>query len=331
MKFQHGLYGIIIISLIIGCSSPRPMIENGAWSEIIAVDDSKPVERHEAAFIGIGHKMYLLGGRGMKPVSIYDQKANSWTQGAVPPIELHHFQPIVYHNEIYVVGAMTGNYPGETPVPHMYIYSPEKNTWRKGPAIPKDRNRGGTGVIIDGSQLYLVCGIKDGHRGDHKKWLDRYNFNSGKWEILADAPRARDHFQATLINDKIYAIAGRTTIAADSPFKNTIGEVDVYDISNNTWTTLDKNIPTQRAGNFNTVINNEILVLGGESFEQEKAHSEVELLNVENNTWRSGTLMPIGRHGTGVVLTNGHKIYVASGSGNHGGGPELSDLWVYEY
>lgn len=37
-------------------------------------------------------------------------------------------------------------------------------------------------------------------------------------------------------------------------------------------------------------INNEILVLGGESLEQEKAHSEVELLNVDLNLLFSGLL-----------------------------------------
>jgi N-acetylneuraminic acid mutarotase len=244
---------------------------------------------------------------------------------------MHHFQPVIYNNEIYVAGAMTGKYPGETPLPHIYIYNAQKDEWRKGPPIPEDRNRGGAGAIIHNQFLYLVCGIKDGHRGDHKKWLDRYNFNTENWEILEDAPRPRDHFQASVVNDQIYAIAGRTTIAADSPFKNTIAQVDVYSIETDTWKTLNQTIPTQRAGNFNTVINNDILVLGGESYEQEKAHQEVEVLNVETNTWRSIAPIPVGRHGTGAVLTQYNMIYIASGSGNHGGGPELSDLWIYQF
>ncbi|MDH3650142.1 MAG: hypothetical protein OEQ53_10690, partial [Saprospiraceae bacterium] len=94
-------------------------LQKGSWSEVKSSDGSTPVERHEAAFVGMGDAFYLLGGRGMKPVSIYDAKTSTWKQGSVPPIEMHHFQPVVYKGDIYVAGAMTGGYPGETPVPNI--------------------------------------------------------------------------------------------------------------------------------------------------------------------------------------------------------------------
>lgn len=305
-------------------------LQKGTWSEVEAADGTSPVERHEAAFVGLGDAFYLLGGRGMKPTSIYNTKTKQWTQGAVPPLEIHHFQPVVYKGEIYVVGAMTGPYPGETPVPDIYIYNPEKDQWRKGPGIPENRRRGGAGAALYKDKIYLSCGIKDGHRGDHKTWLDVFDLKKGQWEVLPDAPRPRDHFHSVIVEDKLYNLGGRTTIAADNPFKNTMTEVDVFDLKTKKWKTLPEGLPTPRAGNFTLVLGDEILVLGGESFFQEPAHSEVEVLNVATHSWHQLPSLPQGRHGTGAVFFDG-KIYTASGSGNRGGGPELSDLWVFSF
>ncbi len=338
MKKTRNKWIILLLSLsgllYWQCSSNKSLsfdtLQKGSWASIEAVDGSVPVERHEAAFIGVGDKFYLLGGRGMKPASIYHIQTQKWTQGAVPPIEMHHFQPVVYEEEVYVAGAMTGGYPGETPVPHIYIYNPRKDEWRKGPAIPADRQRGGAGAVIQDHKLYLVCGIKDGHRGDHKKWLDVFDLRTGQWEKLPDAPRARDHFQSIIIAGKLYAVGGRTTIAADNPFKNTIGEVDVFDLKTQQWTTVQDLLPTPRAGNFVLGIGAEILVFGGESFTQTPAHSEVEVLNTQTNRWRTLPALTQGRHGTGAILY-GSKIYTSSGSGNRGGGPELADLWCFSF
>jgi len=316
------------------CSSTQsisiPQLQNGNWTQLQSVDGSQPVKRHEAAFVKVGDKFFLIGGRRMNPVSIYDTNAKTWTNGAIPPIELHHFQPIVVNQDIYILGALTGGYPGETPVPNIYIYETTTNTWKKGPAIPEDRLRGGAGIALKGNKIYFSCGIKDGHRGDHKKWLDVYDMSTKKWRQLPDAPRARDHFQSVIANNKLYNIGGRTTIAADNPFKNTIGEVDVYDFATSKWSTIKDPIPTKRAGNFNLLLGDEILVFGGESFTQEPAHSEVEALNVQSHKWKILPPLPQGRHGTGAVIFN-NKIYTASGCGNRGGEPELSDLWAFSF
>jgi len=328
---------ILAFLTLIACRSTDPInnIESSAingsalgWQQINARDGSAPIARHEAAFIGMGDKFYLLGGRGEKQTSVYDTRTNSWTHMSTPPIEIHHFQPVIYKNDIYVLGAMTGGYPGETPIENILIYTPQTDSWKKGPQIPTDRNRGGAGAIIIGDDIYLVCGIKDGHRGDHKIWLDKFNIPSGKWTILADAPRPRDHFQAVHHNGKIYALGGRTTLSSHNPFKHTIGAVDVYNIESNEWLMAPNSLPTPRAGNMAIVIGDEIYVCGGESFSQEPAHSELEILDLKSMTWRSLAEIPQGRHGTGFIYFQ-ESLFTASGSGNRGGGPELSDLYKF--
>ena len=294
-----------------------------SWAEVIT--NGQPTARHEAAFVRVGEKGYLLGGRGIKPVDIYDFANESWSAGDTSPVEIHHFQPVVYKEEIYLMGAMTGGYPGETPLPEIHIYSPAKNAWRTGATIPEGRRRGGAGAVLHDGMIYMVCGIQDGHRGGHVSWLDAYNPETDEWTKLPDAPRPRDHFQAVAYDNKLYALAGRTTVAATNPFANTIGKVDVYDLASKTWSTLSDTLPTHRAGNAAMVLDHDILVVGGESTAHEAAHNEVEALTPATGKWRALSPLSRGRHGTGIVQ-HGGQLIMASGCGNRGGNPELADV-----
>lgn len=298
------------------------------WKEIITKDGSKPIARHEAAFVGVGDNFYLLGGRGIKPVSIYDVKKDTWTQGAPSPIEMHHFQPIVFEGKIYVIGALTGGYPSETPIPDIYVYSPKEDRWSKEGTIPKKRRRGSTGNVVYKNQVYISGGIQNGHIDGHKKWLDRYNPVTKKWKKLADAPRARDHFQSAVTGGKIYALAGRLSKAPNATFVETIAEVDVYDIAADSWETLSEPIPTPRAGNIAIGVGSDIYIMGGESATQETAHAQVEVLDCMTGAWRTLPEMTSGRHGTGVILHN-RQLYIASGCANRGGEPELDTMEQY--
>jgi len=332
MKYKH-LFSICCILIIFSCTTLKvenDPLSHGRWTQVKTADGSAPSARHEAAFVAVGDRYYLIGGRGMKPVNVYNPKTNQWKTGSIPPIEMHHFQPVIYRNEIYILGAMTGPYPGEIPIANIYIYNPIMDEWRMGDAIPEERRRGGAGISVHGDHIYMVCGIRDGHRGDHKNWLDVYHVPSRTWKKLADAPRPRDHFQTAIINEKIYAVAGRTTISSDNPFKNTMREMDIYDIASDSWTTAAAQLPTPRAGNAVTVIGNDLVVFGGESFYQQSAHPELEHYDTVTGEWRTLTEIPVGRHGTGLIK-DGQQLITASGSGDRGGGPELDDLWVFEF
>jgi hypothetical protein len=334
-----NLFYISCLLLLTNCKEAQKQTEpetqmvkemaDSKWESVISKDKSQPVQRHEAAFVRVGEKFYLLGGRSIRPVSIYDTQTSTWTEGTKPPIEMHHFQPVVYNNKIYCISAMTGGWPNETPTTHVYMYNPATDTWSKGDEIPEERRRGSTGNVLHNGKIYIVCGIKNGHIGDHKNWMDSYDPSTGKWEILADAPRARDHFQAVLVHGKIVASAGRNTgIIPDESFGGTIAEVDVYDIATNSWETLPNNIPTKRAGNAAIFLNDEVLIVGGESMTQEKAHADVEALNLKTREWRTLPSLLEGRHGSGLLEYEG-AIYIASGCGNRGGKPELFTMEKY--
>lgn len=286
--------------------------------------------RHENSMTCIGNKLVLVGGRKIKPVEILDLKTNTWTQLAESPIEMHHFQAISYENELWVVGAFTGPYPHEKPIEHIYIFNPVKNEWRKGAEIPKDRNRGSAGVFVYNKKIYMVCGIIDGHWDGHVAWVDEFDPKTNTWRTLPDAPNARDHSQAVVINDKIYVAGGRRSSAKTKKvFQLTEPAVDVFDFKTNTWQTLPEtlNIPTQRAGTSSVQLSEKLLVIGGESGSQKISHNEVEAFNTKTNQWEKLAPLIQGRHGTSVAKVK-NKIYIIAGSANMGGGPELNTVEV---
>jgi hypothetical protein len=188
---------------------------SGSWQ--LLPDAETSMGRHEHGYVQVGELFYLVGGRGERPVEIFDPATGTWTVGAAPPIELHHFQALEHDGMVYVIGAMTGGFPAEPPAPRIYIYDPATDAWRDGPEIPEDRRRGGAGAVVHEGVIYLVAGIQNGHTDGHVPWLDAFDPRTGTWRRLADAPRPRDHFHAAVINGKIYAAGGGPPTRAAGP------------------------------------------------------------------------------------------------------------------
>ncbi|HSF54181.1 MAG TPA: kelch repeat-containing protein, partial [Algoriphagus sp.] len=259
-------------------------IAQESWTIIQPKTEATP--RHENSFVECDGKLYVLGGRGERPVEEYDPKTNSWTKLADAPMEISHFQAVSYKNEIWVVGALTGGYPHETPIPNILIFNPKTKTWRDGPALPANRVRGSAGVFVRNDKIYMVCGIQDGHWDGFVSWFDELDPKTGKWTTLTDAPRARDHVSAAMVGDRLYLAGGRTSNAKiGKVIDTTIKEVDYYDFKTKTWNTIEEGIPTERAGNSNVGIGPYLVVLNGESGVQVPAHAEVEVLDTRTHTW----------------------------------------------
>ncbi|RDC62593.1 Kelch repeat-containing protein [Adhaeribacter pallidiroseus] len=314
---------------------PTPQVAasaTGVWAAIVP-SSGAPTARHEASYVQAGNKFYLMGGRRIKPVQVFDPVNKTWVNKVNTPIELHHFQAISIDGLIYVVGAFTGSYPHEKPVATIYIFNPATNKWITGATIPAARRRGSSGVVVYNKKIYMVGGIKDGHWSGHVNWFDEYNPATNTWRTLPNAPRARDHFQAAIINGKLYLAGGRRSSAStNQTFELTVPQVDVFDFAAFKWATLPSsgNIPTQRAGAATAVIGNDLIIIGGESGSQTQAHKHTEALNVTTNTWRRLADLKQGRHGTQAIVNN-NNIYLAAGCGNRGGTPELNTQEVFYF
>ncbi|RAJ99992.1 putative secreted protein (Por secretion system target) [Larkinella arboricola] len=299
----------------------------GTW-QTIAPTSGQPTARQEGAYVQAGDRFYLMGGRGIKPVQVYDPVNRTWVNAAATPINLHHFQAVTLDGLIYAIGAMTGNYPAEPSVPQIYIYDPRANKWLVGPEIPVARLRGSVGLALYNNKFYLVGGNTKGHSGGYVNWFDEYDPATNTWKVLPNAPHARDHFQAAVVGTKLYAAGGRrSSYNTGQTFTLTVPEVDVYDFTTGQWSTLSNPIPTQRGGTTTVVLDNEVIVIGGES-SQPTAHKETEALNVTTGVWRRLADLQQGRHATQAIVNNG-SIYITAGSGAQGGSPVLSSQEVF--
>lgn len=296
-------------------------LEKYRWKAIETTGDA--TGRHENAFIEFDGKFYLIGGRGVNPVNVFDPQSHTWSELGSTPMEIHHFQAVVYDSAIYVLGRMTGKYPKEVPLENIWIYYPQDDTWKKGPRIPQELRRGGAGVVVYENQFYMVCGIEFGHTSGTNNLFTSYDPETNRWTSLTKAPTVRDHFSAVVIDNKLYCIGGRnTSIHEPDNFSAFFGEinpyVDVYDFYTKKWQTLNEKLPVPTAAAATVCFDGHILYMGGES-SQEKAHSETQCLDVKTGKWKKLDPLVIGRHGSHAVVYDG-RIYVAAGSPNRGGG-----------
>jgi N-acetylneuraminic acid mutarotase len=296
---------------------------------VITEDGIDPIPRHECGLIELNDKLYLLGGRGIHPVEVYDPKTNVWVRKAAPPLEIHHFQPITYNGYIIIIGGMTGPYPNEVPIPNMMIYNPDKDLWIVGDSIPASRLRSAGGTVVYNEKFYWIGGLKNGHIGDHKDYFDEYDPISRKWRIMPDAPRARDHFEAVVANNEMYVAGGRRSKAPYGTFTVVIPEIDVFDFSMGIWKTLDQKLPTPRSGTSSLIWKDYLLIAGGEDPFGFYASPIVEGLHLKEYYWKTFPKWPIGRHGAGLITYN-NKLYLTCGKRAKKEGTDVGDLWVFD-
>ncbi len=301
---------------------------HGSWQWQAVKAIGQPTARHEASFLEHQGLFYLIGGRRINPVDVFDPKNNTWVAKSNTPLEIHHFQAVSHDDAIYIVGAMTGSYPNETPLANVIAYYPKKNEFKTLHEIPKERRRGGAGAVVYNGKIYIVGGIKNGHVDGYVPWLDVYDPVTGDWEALPDADFARDHVQAAVLDNKLYVFGGRTSRQrTGQTFELLVKHGEIYDFDQKEWLipTQKQALPTLRAGHMMMAWGDEIIVVGGESHVQKSSHFEVDAFNTVSQVWRRWPNPINARHGTGLAIHNGY-VYVASGSANSGGGPELSSI-----
>ncbi|EAR01118.1 putative secreted protein [Maribacter sp. HTCC2170] len=280
--------------------------------------------RHENSFVQAGDKFYLMGGReNSRSIDVYDYSSDTWnTLVDSAPFEFNHFQATEYQGLIWVIGAFQTNaFPTEAPAEYVWAFDPANEEWIEGAQIPQSRRRGSAGLVVRNDKFYIVGGNTNGHDAGFVSFFDEYDPATGIWTSLTDAPRARDHFAAAIINDKLYAAGGRLTSTANGYFEPTIPEVDVYDFATSTWSTLPavQNIPTPRGGASAVNFNDKLLVIGGEIGGQTQALAITEEYDPNTDTWTSAASLNSPRHGTQVIVS-GNGVFMVAGSPLQGAG-----------
>lgn len=295
------------------------------WQSLESTDGSEATARHEASAVAVGGRIFLMGGRGNRPVEVFDTVTGRWQNLGTAPVDLHHFQPVVIGTDIYAVGALVGCcFPQEPTLADVYVFDTTSFTWSVAAQVPEARRRGAAAAVVRDGDIYVLGGNTLGHNGGAVPWLDRFDPDTRTWEILADAPNARDHFGAAVINDRLVAAGGRRSDDAQgSVFANTIAATDIYDFNTDSWT-AGAELPTVRAGTVVASTGTELLVAGGETATDRVALAVVEAYSLEDDSWRRLQDMIDARHSGGAAVV-GSTWHVIAGSTTRGGSGETSN------
>ena len=317
---------IVLLALVISTS---PLL-TAQWNTVEC--NGSCTARSENGFVAHQGALYLIGGRGIKPIEKYSIQNNTWSELMTPPLEMHHITPVSVSEKIYVVGGLTGQYPTEQPLSHVYAYSPANDTWEELMEIPENRRRGGAGVTVYKGKIYLINGIINGHTSGTSNMFDVYDPSNNTWQELPDAPNIRDHSGAAVVNDLLIAIGGRNTSYHEPDnftafFRKVISEVDYYDFTTGSWSTFLNPLPAPSAGAGVVELNKKVYYIGGETAEI-KAFDKVYSFDPLAGSWLKKPFLVRGRHGTNAVVHN-DAIYIAAGCGNRGGSPELNSIEMY--
>ncbi|MDP5172311.1 MAG: T9SS type A sorting domain-containing protein [Bacteroidia bacterium] len=274
----------------------------------------------------------MLGGRGsgdkLRTV-LYDRKLNQLSFGAKSPMELHHFQAVVWRDSIIVVGmALTGVYPDETPVPNLYLYHVKTDTWELKSSIPSGRRRGSAQAVIVGDWVYFFNGLTNGHKSGWTEKTDRYNLVTNTWQTLPNSPHQRDHSVALLHDNNVYIVGGRKSNTGGTGGLHAfpVNQIDVFNLSNNTWSTLptSANLQEMRGGPMAAIQPNseghqQINVWGGEY--GGGTRNTGKGLDLTTNTWISLPNLPSTLHAAQIVQVSPDSLVMIAGSLS--GGNEL--------
>ena len=285
-------------------------------------DFGTPDARHESDYISVNERFYLIGGRDSRAVNVYNALTNHWSSHGVPrdagfqELQLHHYQSVEVGGRVYIVGALKGGFPAETPVGEIYSFDPDAPAqWQREALIPENRRRGAAAAVNYGGKIYVVGGNTKGHNAGWVPWFDVYDPVAKTWTMLPDAPHARDHHRASVVDGKLYVVAGRrSSVDLGNSIGDTEASVDVYDFGTGQWSTLGNNLPTPRSGVALIKHGPELVVAAGESPAGD--HTEVEALDVRTGSWRQLPGLQTGRNAPGGVRYGNELFVVAGRDGN---------------
>jgi hypothetical protein len=323
-KNRCGCFAVLVTATFACAGYASSPLTSDNWRWHTAECQGKPTGRHETAFVEVDGLFYLIGGReAMGRIDRFNPTTRTWdTMKATSPL-IHHFQPVVLDDMIWMMGAMTGNYPKEPPMTHIQIYAPKADVWTEGPEMPKARRRGSAGTVVYRNKIYMVGGITLGHTSGTNAWFDEYDPQTNTWNQLADAPHIRDHFHAVVLDDKLYCLGGRNTSYHKpnfgSFFAAVIPEIDVYDFKTGTWSVLKgpAGLPQGSAAGGTAALDDCIVYFGGET--DKGALSGCWVFNPTTKTWKRLASLNQGRHGSQAIAFE-NRIYIAAGSPRRGGG-----------
>jgi len=247
---------------------------------------------------------------------IYQAQTDAWRAGHRLPVDCHHAALVSSDWGLLLVGGFHGGYT------HIWRMSEQvlrltPSGWERLADLPQAQAEGVLGKDSKGA-LHLVTGIRrvgEGNRSrsDHTETTQHWvkQGEHAAWEVAAPIPTARNSACGGWLD-------GRWVIAGGRTAKGNLAQTEVYDPQSDKWRSV-RPMPLAQAGAAAAVIDNKLMVFGGENFvPQSQVFANAWCYDLRSDTWEALPDMPVPRHGLGAVTLN-QQVHVFAGAAKAGG------------
>jgi N-acetylneuraminic acid mutarotase len=223
--------------------------------------------------------------------------SNTWITKAPLPQGIAYCKSAVVDGKIYVLGESNN-----------YVYDPSLDYWAALTPMPTPRIDFGVAVY---EHTIFVIGGQIGNNFSSAN--EAYNTLNDTWETMAPMPTERSEIQASMVNGKIYVMGG-INYAGYVALLNALPMNEVYDISNNSWSTKQP-MPYPVYSYACAVLTNKIYFMGGTN--HTVPTSLTQIYDTQNDSWSFGADMPTAVLGAAAGATGAlapERIYVMGGA-----------------
>lgn len=302
---------ILILFTAIGSSFAQTIV----WKKLASL----PEGYYSGEAVTLNNEIYFVAGRNDASTCPFfykfNPKTNQWTKLADIPNPATNLALAAINGKIYAIGGDRFQNANRE-------YDPQANTWKLLEPMPTARQHIDCGVYEN--KIYISGGLTSWKNISKKNEV--YDVLSNSWSEKAAIPSLRNNAAVVSLDSLIYVIGGAGT---KEDVWGKILTVETYNINSNKW--VKKNdLPLLLFKPAAVVVNNEIIILGGQSLINGKNDCSKKALMYKANTdqWIETTPLPAKNVFFGCTSI-GNKIYVIGGT--VGGNPNWESYTaVYE-
>lgn len=216
----------------------------------------------------LNNSVFVIGGidsslRFSAKNEKYDLSTNAWTVCEELNQPRSRLAVVAFRNKIYAIGGFEGkdDQSGRNSAA-FEEYDPLLNTWTIKKNMPTARH--GHSAIVVHDKILVVGGYTE---HGPTAVVEEYDPNTETWTIKTVMPTARGFFGLALIENNVYAMAGRV--------QQNNGPIEAYHYHSDSWETLGP-MPFQRNRFGITSIKNTLYIIGGENYPKSFLIAEIK-------------------------------------------------------
>lgn len=257
-----------------------------------------------------------------------------WQQQPPLPLPVQEIYPVWHQNKIVVAGGLSSELvvtPGPGSVTaKVQQYSPQLQQWQDGVALPEPRHH--AYLVSHAGQLYAFGGFVVSERGwwTNSRDVLRLDAENKSWQRIAELPVALSETVATVIDNKIHLVSGRTVNDTDNgQWRNSFDTAQHWIFDPHTLAFSEAPaIPTARNSAAGAMLNGRWHVIGGRTVTDGNLAVH-EVFDVSSKLWHTLAPLPDAQAGLAAAVIDNHLL-VFGGEHFVEGGGVFKQVWRYE-